>query len=86
MLLCKPNNTQQNTRLWFSRLEEFAKDIQTKILNLDTLHVRMIELEEINNADYNGANITDEETVRIFEHTDMSNRTPDGLLRKVFYG
>ncbi|CAI2193332.1 15519_t:CDS:2, partial [Funneliformis geosporum] len=49
----------------------------------DTLHTRMIELEEINNGDYNGANpLTDEEMIQIFEHPNMSNNTPDGLIRR----
>ncbi|CAB4382475.1 unnamed protein product [Rhizophagus irregularis] len=51
----------------------------------DTLHARMIELEEINNGDYNGADpLTNEEMIQIFEHPDMSNNMPDGLLRRVF--
>ncbi|CAB5321642.1 unnamed protein product [Rhizophagus irregularis] len=34
----------------------------------------MIELEEINNGEYNGADpLTDEEMVKIFEHPDISN-------------
>jgi hypothetical protein len=45
----------------------------------------MIELEEINNGDYNGADpLTNEEMIQIFEHPDMSNNMPDGLLRRVF--
>lgn len=148
--ISKPKNTQQNTRLWFSRFEEFVKSTQPDIdlltlydkkviavllcefivviktrekkefkanslyngicainrfyqelfkakesFNIhedyefkavcDTLHTRMIELEEINNGDYNGADpLTDEEMIQIFEHPNMSNNTPDGLLRRVF--
>ncbi|CAB5363650.1 unnamed protein product [Rhizophagus irregularis] len=107
----KPKNTQQNTRLWFSRFEEFVKNTQPDIdlltlydkkeifktkelFNLhedyefravrDTLHARMIELEEINNGDYNGADpLTNEEMIQIFNHSDMSNNMPDGLLRRI---
>jgi hypothetical protein len=51
----------------------------------DTLHTRMIELEEINNGKYNGADaLTDEEMIKIFDHPNMSNETPDGLLKRVF--
>jgi hypothetical protein len=51
----------------------------------DTLHTRMIELEEINNGNYNGADaLTDEEMIKIFDHPDISNETPGGLLRRVF--
>ncbi|CAI2193138.1 1917_t:CDS:2, partial [Funneliformis geosporum] len=51
----------------------------------DTLHTRIIELEEINNSDYNGADpLTDEEIIQIFEYPNMSNNTSDGLLRRVF--
>src|SRR6266498_4754665 len=51
----------------------------------DTLHTRMIELEEINNGKYNGADaLTDEEMIKIFDHPDLSNKTPSGLLRRVF--
>ncbi|CAB4383411.1 unnamed protein product [Rhizophagus irregularis] len=43
----------------------------------------MIELEEINNGDYNGADpLTNEEMIQIFNHSDMSNNMPDGLLRR----
>ncbi|EXX50792.1 hypothetical protein RirG_267450 [Rhizophagus irregularis DAOM 197198w] len=46
----------------------------------------MIELEEINNGDYNGADpLTNEEMIQIFEHPDMSNNMPDGLLRRVLF-
>ncbi|GBC34175.2 hypothetical protein GLOIN_2v1877809 [Rhizophagus irregularis DAOM 181602=DAOM 197198] len=121
--VAKPKNTQQNTRLWFSRFDEFVKNTQPaidlltlydkkvialllcsirkylKLMNHliyihedhefrsvhDTLHARMIELEEINNDDYNGADpFTNEEMIQIFEHPDMSNNMPDGLLRRVF--
>ncbi|CAB4489259.1 unnamed protein product [Rhizophagus irregularis] len=148
--VAKPKNTQQNTRLWFSRFDEFVKNTQPaidlltlydkKVIALllcefiiviktrenkeykanslyngicainrfyqeifktnesfnihedhefrsvrDTLHARMIELEEINNGDYNGADpLTNEEMIQIFEHPDMSNNMPDGLLRRVF--
>ncbi|CAB4434785.1 unnamed protein product [Rhizophagus irregularis] len=86
-----PKNTQQNTRLWFSRFEEFVKNTQPDIdlltlydkkeifktkelFNIhedyefravrDTLHARMIELEEINNGDYNEADpLTNEEMI-----------------------
>ena len=51
----------------------------------NTLHTRMIELEEINNGKYNGADVlTDEEMFKIFDHPNMSNETPDGLLKRVF--
>jgi hypothetical protein len=51
----------------------------------DTLHTRMIELEEINNGQYNGADaLTNEEMVKIFDYPNISNETPDGLLRRVF--
>ncbi|CAB4383449.1 unnamed protein product [Rhizophagus irregularis] len=148
--VANPKNTQQNTRLWFSRFDEFVKNTQPaidlltlydkKVIALllcefiiviktrenkeykanslyngicainrfyqeifktnesfnihedhefrsvrDTLHARMIELEEINNGDYNGADpLTNEEMIQIFEHPDMSNNMPDGLLRRVF--
>ncbi|CAB4398310.1 unnamed protein product [Rhizophagus irregularis] len=146
----KPENTKKNTRLWFSRFEEFVNDTQPDIdlLTLydkkviamllcefiviiktrekkdykanslyngicainrcyqelfkdkepsnihedfefgavrDILHTRMIELEDINNGKYNGADaLTDDEMVKIFEHPNMSNETPDGLLKRVF--
>ncbi|GBC26019.2 zinc finger MYM-type protein 2-like [Rhizophagus irregularis DAOM 181602=DAOM 197198] len=146
----KPENTKKNTRLWFSRFEEFVNDTQPDIdlltlydkkviamllcefiviiktrekkdykanslyngicainrcyqelfkdkepFNIhedfefgavrDTLHTRMIELEDINNGKYNGADaLTDDEMVKIFEHPNMSNETPDGLLKRVF--
>ncbi|CAB4494414.1 unnamed protein product [Rhizophagus irregularis] len=45
----------------------------------------MIEFEDINNGKYNGADtLTDDEMVKIFEHPNMSNETPDGLLKRVF--
>ncbi|CAB4383642.1 unnamed protein product [Rhizophagus irregularis] len=60
------------------------EDFEFKIVR-DTLHTRMIELEEINNGEYNGADpLTDEEMVKIFEHPDISSNSPDGLLRRVF--
>ncbi|CAB4398762.1 unnamed protein product [Rhizophagus irregularis] len=146
----KPENTKKNTRLWFSRFEEFVNDTQPDIdlltlydkkviamllcefiviiktrekkdykanslyngicainrcyqelfkdkepFNIhedfefgavrDTLHTRMIELEDINNGKYNGADaLTDDEMVKIFEHPNMSNEMPDGLLKRVF--
>ncbi len=146
----KPKNTKKNTRLWFSRFEEFVNDTQPEVdlltlydkkviamllcefivviktrekkdykanslyngicginrfyqelfkdkepFNIhedfefravrDTLHTRMIELEEINNGKYNGADaLTDEEMIKIFDHPDLSNKTPSGLLRRVF--
>ncbi|CAB4381600.1 unnamed protein product [Rhizophagus irregularis] len=148
--VAKPKNTQQNTRLWFSRFDEFVKNTQPaidlltlydkKVIALllcefiiviktrenkeykanslyngicainrfyqeifktnesfnihedhefrsvrDTLHARMIELEEINNGNYNGADpLTNEEMIQIFENPDMSNNMPDGLLKRVF--
>jgi len=146
----KPKNTKKNTRLWFSRFEEFVNDTQPDIdlltlydkkviamllcefivviktrdkkdykanslyngicginrfyqeffkdkesFNIhedfesravrDTLHTRMIELEEISNGKYNGADaLTDEEMIKIFDHPNMSNETPEGLLKRVF--
>jgi len=60
------------------------EDFEFRIVR-DTLHTRMIELEEINNGEYNGADpLTDEEMVKIFEHPDISSNSPDGLLRRVF--
>ncbi|RIA84157.1 hypothetical protein C1645_429648 [Glomus cerebriforme] len=51
----------------------------------DTLHTRIIELKEISNGKYNGADtLTDEEMIKIFDHPDISNETPSGLLRRVF--
>ncbi|PKC57437.1 hypothetical protein RhiirA1_446186 [Rhizophagus irregularis] len=48
------------------------EDFEFRIVR-DTLHTRMIELEEINNGEYNGADpLTDEEMVKIFEHPDIS--------------
>ncbi|CAB4383672.1 unnamed protein product [Rhizophagus irregularis] len=60
------------------------EDFEFRIVR-DTLHARMIELEEINNGEYNGADpLTDEEMVKTFEHPDISSNSPDGLLRRVF--
>jgi hypothetical protein len=60
------------------------EDFEFRIVR-DTLHTRMIELEEIDNGEYNGADpLTDEEMVKIFEHPDISSDSPDGLLRRVF--
>ncbi|CAB4398763.1 unnamed protein product [Rhizophagus irregularis] len=60
------------------------EDFEFRIVR-DTLHTRMIELEEINNGEYNGADpLTDEKMVKIFEHPDISSNSPDGLLRRVF--
>ena len=40
----------------------------------------MIELEEISNGKYNGADaLTDEEMIKIFDHPNMSNETLDGI-------
>jgi hypothetical protein len=145
-----PQNTKKNTRLWFSRFEEFVNDTQPDIdlmtlydkkviamllcefiviiktkdnkdykanslyngicginrfyqelfkakepFNIhedlefkavrDTLHTRMIELEEISNGKYSGADaLTDEEMVKIFDNPNLSNKTPNGLLKRVF--
>uniref|UniRef100_U9T7R8 Uncharacterized protein n=1 Tax=Rhizophagus irregularis (strain DAOM 181602 / DAOM 197198 / MUCL 43194) TaxID=747089 RepID=U9T7R8_RHIID len=60
------------------------EDFKFRIVR-DTLHTRMIELEEINNSEYNGADpLTDEEMVKIFKQFDISSNSPDGLLRRVF--
>ncbi|CAB4398258.1 unnamed protein product [Rhizophagus irregularis] len=49
----------------------------------DTLHARMIKLEEINNGDYNGADpLTNEEMIQIFEHPDYTFRQNDKILIK----
>nr|CAG8489698.1 14578_t:CDS:10 [Entrophospora candida] len=51
----------------------------------DVLHSRMIELEELAGGNYNGADpLSDEEMVKIFDHTMVSSNSPEGLLRRVF--
>ena len=45
----------------------------------------MIGLKEINNAKYDDADaLTDKKMFKIFDHPNISNEIPEGLLKRVF--